>query len=63
MVGAPKLFPKLFLKSKILSLKAIHNLFDFVGVAKMIVSKVKDTKFESNSQPSHVQAGIKCNCF
>ena len=40
----------LFLKSKILSLKAIHNLYNFVVAAKMVVSEVKDTKFESNSQ-------------
>ena len=41
----------LFLKSKILSLKAIHNKNLILERTYEVVSEVKDTKFERNSQP------------
>ena len=36
--------------SKIQNLKAIHNLFGVLKSGGIVVSDVKDTKFESNSQ-------------
>ena len=40
----------LFLKSKILSLKGTHNEEEMRKDCSVVVSKVKDTKFERNSQ-------------
>ncbi len=40
----------LFLKSKILSLKGTHNKSSIVRPSLLVVSEVKDTKFERNSQ-------------
>ena len=42
----------LFLKSKILSLKGTHNQVYNEDFSNAVVSKVKDTKFERNSQLS-----------
>ena len=40
----------LFLKSKILSLKGTHNRSMTLAISDKVVSEVKDTKFERNSQ-------------
>ena len=42
---------ELFLESKILSLKGTHNWFADGCAGASVVSRVKDTKFERNSQP------------
>ena len=54
---------ELFLKSKILSLKAIHNRSNTNDQIEYIVSKVKDTKFESNSQQESHANAISDYCF
>ncbi len=40
----------LFLESKILSLKGTHNSDHILKLYGFVVSRVKDTKFERNSQ-------------
>ena len=42
----------LFLMSKIQDLKGTHNLRKYIGNAVLVVSDVKDTRFERNSQHS-----------
>ncbi len=45
--------------SKIQNLKAIHNLEEAEVFATTVVSDVKDTKFESNSQPNRRAKGSR----
>ncbi len=53
----------LFLMSKIQNLKAIHNDTVLVPVPAAVVSDVKDTKFESNSQQSLIIKHLSDGCF
>ena len=53
----------LFLKSKILSLKGTHNCRKYTTFFYMVVSKVKDTKFERNSQLVPIVAVLDSGCF
>ncbi len=53
----------LFQKSKIQNLKAIHNLLAHLWAVYVVVSEVKDTKLESNSQLCWTTpAALEC-CF
>ena len=54
---------KLFLMSKIQNLKAIHNRYSITMYYASVVSDVKDTKFESNSQLNKdIPKSLSC-CF
>ena len=53
----------LFLMSKIQNLKAIHNRSGGEHTRKGVVSDVKDTKFESNSQPANNKMPPVPSCF
>ena len=61
--GCFEVYAWLFLKSKILSLKAIHNSTPACNTFYRVVSEVKDTKFESNSQPGCTDFPVSVSCF
>ena len=53
----------LCLMSKILKMKAIHNMLSFsLYKLKAVVSDVKDTENESNSQPVQPITGSVLSC-
>ena len=53
----------LFLMSKIQNLKAIHNVIVAMSYLAKVVSDVKDTKFESNSQLAYPTTFSDASCF
>ena len=58
-----RVFVKLFLMSKIQDLKGTHNWRHYWGARDKVVSDVKDTRFERNSQHSWFDGSRKNRCF
>ena len=53
----------LFLMSKIQDLKGTHNLSEYVIYWLNVVSDVKDTRFERNSQLKNINQNKPLSCF
>ena len=58
-----QIYKLLFLMSKIQDLKGTHNLCFRFGWKRKVVSDVKDTRFERNSQPRNLQLDNMSRCF
>ena len=54
---------RLFLMSKIQDLKGTHNSGQYMLLNPLVVSDVKDTRFERNSQRQEQVNGIYSSCF